>query len=132
MVMHHRIRAAFVRGSVLVVTATILGFVGIGSAQAHAFLDHSIPAVGSSVPTSPPVISIWYTQDVEPAFSKITVMNSSGQAVDLGNTHVVQGQANELQLGLKPLPPGTYLVRWHVISVDTHPTQGTFTFDVGK
>ena len=35
------------------------------------------------------------------------------------------------QLDLDRLPPGTYLVSWHVVSVDTHPTEGTFTFEVG-
>ena len=131
MVAQHRVRAAYMRGPALAVAVAVLGLMCARPAQAHAFLDHSIPAVGSSVPTSPSVISLWYTEDVEPAFSKVTVTNSSGQDVDLGNTHLVQGQANELQLGLKPLPPGTYSVQWHVISVDTHRTQGTFTFDVG-
>ena len=41
-----------------------------------------------------------------------------------------QGSPDELQIGLKSLPPGTYLVSWHVVSVDTHPTEGTFTFDI--
>lgn len=36
-----------------------------------------------------------------------------------------------MQIGLNPLPPGTYTVKWHVVSVDTHPSQGIFTFDVG-
>ena len=100
-------------------------------AQAHAFLDHAIPAVGSSVPTAPATVSIWYTQDLEPAFSGVTVTDAAGQRVDLGNIQIPQGQPNELQIGLKPLPPGTYKVTWHVVSVDTHPTQGKFEFTVG-
>ena len=100
-------------------------------AQAHAFLDHASPAVGSSVPASPPVVTLWFTQDLEPAFSDLTVTNESGQRVDLGNAHIPQGSRAELQIGLKPLPRGTYTVSWHVVSVDTHPTEGTFTFDVG-
>jgi len=102
------------------------------AAQAHAFLDHASPAVGSSVPTTPPVVTLWFTQDLEPAFSDVTVTNEAGQRVDLGNARIPQGSPAELQIGLKPLPPGTYLVSWHVVSVDTHPTEGTFTFDVGR
>jgi copper resistance protein C len=100
-------------------------------AQAHAFLDHSSPAVGSSMSTPPSAVSIWFTEDIEPAFSKVTVTNPAGEQVDLGNTQIPQSHPDELQVGLKPLSPGTYTVTWHVISVDTHPTQGTFTFDVG-
>ena len=101
-------------------------------AQAHAFLDHASPAVGSSVPTAPTVVTLWFTQDLEPAFSNVTVTNEAGQRVDLGNTRIPPGSLAELQIGLKPLPPGTYLVSWRVVSVDTHPTEGTFTFEVGS
>jgi copper resistance protein C len=101
------------------------------AAQAHAFLDHSSPAVGSSVPTAPAAVTIWFTQDLEPAFSTITVTSQAGQRVDLGSARVLPGHPDELQIGLKPLPPGTYTVRWQVVSVDTHRTQGDFTFTVG-
>jgi len=99
-------------------------------ARAHAFLDHAIPAVGSSVSASPRVVTLWFTQDLEPAFSNVTVTNDSGQRVDLSNAQIPQGGPDELQIGLKPLTPGTYLVSWHVVSVDTHPTEGTFTFEI--
>lgn len=100
-------------------------------ASAHAFLDHASPAVGSSVPAAPAAVTLWFTQDLEPAFSSVTVTNPAGQRVDLGSARVPPGQPAELQVGLKPLPPGTYTVNWHVISVDTHPTEGSFTFTVG-
>jgi hypothetical protein len=100
------------------------------SAWTHAFLDHASPAVGSSVPASPPAVTLWFTQDLEPAFSGVTVTNEAGQQVDLGNAQIAQGSLDELQIGLKPLTPGTYLVSWHVVSVDTHPTEGTFTFEI--
>jgi methionine-rich copper-binding protein CopC len=96
--------------------------VAAAGAQAHAFLDHASPAV----------VTLWFTQDLEPAFSSATVTNEAGQRVDLGNTRIPPGSPAELEIGLKPLPPGTYLVSWHVVSVDTHPTEGTFTFEVGR
>jgi hypothetical protein len=100
-------------------------------ARAHAFLDHAAPAVGSVVPATPSGVAIWFTEDLEPAFSTMTVTNQAGQRVDLGNAHVPSGHPDELQVGLKPLPPGTYRVSWRVVSVDTHATQGTFMFRVG-
>ena len=104
----------------------------ITAARAHAFLDHASPTVGSAVPAAPAAVTLWFTQDIEPAFSTVTVTNVTGQRVDLGNAAVPQGEPAALQVGLTPLPPGTYTVSWHVVSVDTHPTQGSFTFDVGK
>ena len=116
-----------------IILALVAGVLGIGAAsaaRAHAFLDHASPAVGSSVPVPPPLVSLWFTQDLEPAFSAVTVTNEAGQRVDLGNAQIAQGSPAELQIGLKPLAPGTYLVSWHVVSVDTHPTEGTFTFEI--
>jgi copper resistance protein C len=104
----------------------------IAAPHAHAFLDHASPAVGSSVPTAPADVTIWFTQDLEPAFSSITVTNEAGQRVDLGNSQVPAGKPDELQVALKPLSAGAYHVSWHVVSVDTHPTQGNFTFTVGR
>ena len=101
------------------------------AAWGHAFLDHASPAVGSSVPTSPQAVTLWFTQDLEPAFSSVQVTDDAGQRVDLGNARIPQSSPAELQIGLKSLPPGTYTVSWHVVSVDTHPTEGTFTFEVG-
>jgi copper resistance protein C len=118
-----RILVALAAGAVAIAAAP--------SARAHAFLDHASPAVGSSVPTSPPAVTLWFTQDLEPAFSVMTVANDAGQRVDLGNAHIPPGSPAELQVGLRKLAPGTYTVSWHVVSVDTHPTEGTFTFDVG-
>jgi copper resistance protein C len=112
----------------LVVSAATIG--AAPRAWAHAFLDHASPAVGSSVPAAPPVVTLWFTQDLEPAFSDVTVTNEAGQQVDLGKAQIPQGSPDELQIGLKPLTPGTYLVSWHVVSVDTHPTEGTFTFEI--
>jgi copper resistance protein C len=37
-----------------------------------------------------------------------------------------------MRIGLKALPPGTYKVNWHALSVDTHKTDGTFSFQVGQ
>ena len=120
------------RGILVALAGAALEMGAVSSAQGHAFLDHASPAVGGSVTTAPAVVTLWFTQDLEPAFSSATVTNEAGQRVDLGNTRIPPGSPAELEIGLKPLPPGTYLVSWHVVSVDTHPTEGTFTFEVGR
>jgi methionine-rich copper-binding protein CopC len=98
-------------------------------ASAHAFLDHAEPRVGSAVPTAPRELSLSFTQKLEPAFSSVEVSDANGTRVDLGRPSI---NTSVMRIGLKPLSPGTYRVRWHVLSVDTHTTEGSFTFQVGQ
>lgn len=97
---------------------------------AHAFLDHSDPAVGSTVPGSPGIMHLWFTQQLEPAFSSVTVTDKSGGTVNAGSATIDPGNRSEFDVKLKPLAAGTYKVKWHVLSVDTHTTDGDFTFSV--
>jgi methionine-rich copper-binding protein CopC len=98
------------------------------TAQAHAFLDHAIPLVGSTVPAAPHEVALTFTQNLEPAFSSVEVTDSAGARVDQGKASV---SGNTMQIGLKAIGPGNYRVRWHALSVDTHTTEGSFTFHVG-
>jgi copper resistance protein C len=107
--------------------AAILAAPGV---SAHAFLDHASPAVGSSVPVAPAAVTMWFTQQLEPAFTTATVTDKSGNDVDNGAAEVDAKDPTELRVPLKALPPGTYTVTWHALSVDTHTTQGHFTFEV--
>jgi copper resistance protein C len=113
---------------IIAVSSALLTLVATEAASAHAFLDHAEPRVGSSVPTAPRQLSLWFTQNLEPAFTTVEVQNSAGARVDQGKPRIA---ANEMHVGLKPLSPGTYRVLWHALSVDTHTTEGSFTFQVG-
>ena len=98
------------------------------AARAHAFLDHASPLVGSTVPTAPHEVVLTFTQNLEQAFSTAQVIDSSGARVDQGKAQV---SGNTMTVGLKALGPGSYKVHWHALSVDTHTTEGAFTFTVG-
>jgi len=102
----------------------------IGTAHAHAFLDRADPRVGNTV-KSPRIISLWFTQNLESAFSTIDVLDSNGARVNAGNAVVDGSDRKLLRVPVKVLSPGTYTVKWHVLSVDTHTTEGNFTFRVG-
>ena len=110
---------------------TILGSLVLGTAHAHAhaFLDHAEPRVGNSVTSAPREVSLWFTQNLEAAFSAVEVHDAGGARVDQGKPQI---SAGVMRIGLKPLPPGTYKVYWHVLSVDTHRTEGSFSFRVGQ
>ena len=103
-----------------------------GAALAHAMLDHAMPPVGSSQAAAPREVVLTFTEDLEPAFSTIEVRSESGASVSSGKAQVDAKQRTQLRVPLKPLSPGTYKVVWRVLSVDTHRTQGDFTFRVGQ
>jgi copper resistance protein C len=115
------------RTQLAIVTALVLGL-GVGAAHAHAFLDHASPLVGSTVPSAPREVTLSFTQKLEPSFSGVQVTDSGGARVDTGKAQI---SGSTMRVGLKPLAPGTYRVRWRALSVDTHTTQGSFTFHVG-
>jgi len=114
-----------------IITTIAVLFAPAGSAFAHAHLDHAAPKVGSTVAQSPREVVLWFTEKLEPAFSSIEVRNEQGAAVSAGKATVV-GDRTQLRVPVKSLPAGTYKVIWRVLSVDTHRTQGDFTFRVGQ
>jgi hypothetical protein len=100
--------------------------------EAHAFLKAAEPAVGSTVQTSPNEVRIRFTENIEPAFSKIQVFNAPGKEVDKRDAHLDPSDHALLRVSLPRLGAGIYKVVWRVVSVDTHVTNGDFTFRVGR
>jgi copper resistance protein C len=99
-------------------------------AFAHAFLDHSIPAVGGTASPGVQELRLWYTQGVVTAFSAVTVRGPNGP-VPASKPVNAPGDRQEVIVRLgRPLGPGTYTVSWRALSVDTHTTTGTFQFTV--
>ena len=113
----------------IVVILPLLLLLVTGEASAHAFLDHAQPRVGNTVATAPREVTLWFTQKLEPAFSTISVTSPAGQRVDSGKVRV---SGSQMSVSLRPGGTGTYHVTWRVLSVDTHTTDGSFTFQVGQ
>ena len=99
-------------------------------ARAHAWPDHASPAVGSTIHAPPTEVRIWFTQELEPAFSTIRVLDGSGRQVDRNDPKVDATDRTLIKVSLPPLQPGVYKAIWRVLSVDTHVTEGEFTFRV--
>src|SRR5260370_4595280 len=113
--------------STIVLTIPLLLLLATGEASAHAFLDRAEPRVGNKVATAPREVTLWFTQKLEPAFSSMTVTNAAGQRVDTGKPRV---SGSQMSVSLRGGGAGTYHVSWRVLSVDTHTTDGNFTFQV--
>ncbi len=100
------------------------------AAQAHAFLDRADPRVGAVVAKPPTALRLTFTQGLEAVFCRVTVTGPPGFG-GADAAHPVPGDPNSLTVDLHPpLPHGAYVVRWRVLSVDTHVTEGAYSFEV--
>ncbi|RFB78226.1 copper homeostasis periplasmic binding protein CopC [Methylovirgula sp. 4M-Z18] len=116
---------------ILITSLSLLALIWTaGLAWAHAQLRTAVPGAGSSV-SAPSEIKLTYSEGVEPKFSQVTLATEAGDAVALGKPEVDPGN-NKILIVKVPsaLKAGTYKVTWHVVSVDTHKTQGSFSFTV--
>jgi methionine-rich copper-binding protein CopC len=114
------------RGTHILLLAMLLA----SPALAHAFLERASPPVGSELPASPPGVTITFTEGVEPAFSTIEVQDQHGTRVDKDDLRLTGSEGRQLTVSLPKLQAGQYTVIWHATSVDTHKTEGHFTFSV--
>jgi hypothetical protein len=104
----------------------------VGWGWAHATLEQAVPGVGSTVTNSPKTIRLKFSEGVEAALCKMTV-TGGGSAIPISRPHTEGGDKSVLIVTLsRLLKPGTYKVEWHAVSVDTHHTQGSFSFTVGR
>jgi len=96
-----------------------------------AFLDHAVPGVGLTVSGSPRELRLHFDLGVIAALSSVQIITSSGAAIPVSKpvNDPSDRQIVIVRLG-RALPPGTYMVSWHMVSVHKRPTSGTFHFTV--
>ncbi|MDF9759661.1 methionine-rich copper-binding protein CopC [Peribacillus simplex] len=94
---------------------------------AHTSLEDSTPKDGEVITEPIRELTLIFGTKVEQN-SRISVSNSNGEPVKLGNFVIEEEEmwANFLQ----PLKNGNYKVDWKIIGADGHPIEGTFTFSV--
>src|SRR5271157_1181826 len=111
----------------------VLMFGQIIPAQAHALLVHSIPPANAILARAPAIIELYFSEPVDPLFSKISVLDANGQAVDIGDNRVDPADLTHLTVSLRSLNDGVYTVTWRAVSSsDGHQTSGSFPFAVGN
>ncbi|MGW2636500.1 copper resistance protein CopC [Streptomyces sp. NPDC001348] len=113
----------------LAVTGALLA--GAGSASAHAALTGSDPAQGVVVKKAPEQVSLTFSEQVAMNDDSLHVLDPKGKKVDVGKPSNISGTTYAVQLksGLKD---GTYTVTYQVVSADSHPVSGAYTFSVGS
>jgi len=101
------------------------------SVRAHAALVKSTPARGTTVVQPPQRVELVFSERLEPAYSTVAVVDAAGQQVDLRDGALSPTDTRRVSVSLPPLVPGTYTVRFRVLSVDGHIVESEFHFTVG-
>jgi copper resistance protein C len=118
------------RRNILQIAASFAFALAATQAFAHAQLEKATPPVGGTV-SSASEIRLEFSEGVEPRFTGLTLTGPGGASVPVGAPKVEAGDQKVLIVPIaKALAAGDYTVRWHAVSVDTHHTQGTFSFSV--
>lgn len=100
-------------------------------ALAHAHLQQQQPAADSVATPQTKNLTLTFSEGVEPAFSGVTLTGPHNKAIATGPVSVASGNDRQLTVPLRAeLTPGDYRVDWHVVSVDSHKTQGSYRFSV--
>jgi copper transport protein len=103
-----------------------------GTAWAHPGLLRSEPAANTTLDAPPARVAVWFDEAFEPDYGNLSVYASDGRRVDNIDTRYLPGPEPGLAVSLPPLPRGSYIAVWRVISVgDGHAVGGAFAFGVG-
>jgi len=99
-------------------------------AFAHAYLVKAQPAQRAVLFAPPDRVELWFNERLEAAFCTLRVFDAADKPVDKADMQVTPGDSKHLSVGLNPLTPGDYTVKFRVLSVDGHVVTNQFSFTV--
>jgi len=97
--------------------------------SAHSFPEQENPSAGATVAAPPAQVTIRYDAPIEKLFDSLQVLDAAGKDKAAGAPQV-SDDGHELSVTIAPLNPGEYTVKWRVVSIDTHHTEGSYSFTV--
>lgn len=101
------------------------------AAWAHSFPENETPAAGQKVTTPPPEVSIKFDAPIEKLFAKLEVTGADGTNEAVG-APAVSDDGLRLSVKVGALKAGEYTVKWSAVCVDTHRSEGSYTFTVAN
>ncbi|MFD3377195.1 MULTISPECIES: copper resistance CopC/CopD family protein [unclassified Streptomyces] len=118
--------------TLLLLLLAVIGALLAGSApvSAHAALTASDPQQGSVVKEAPAQVSLTFSEGVAMSDGSVRVLDPKGKRVDTGKTSEQGTNTYSVKLH-SGLPDGTFTVTYQVVSADSHPVSGAFTFSIG-
>ncbi|WP_329431413.1 copper resistance protein CopC [Streptomyces anthocyanicus] len=114
----------------LLLAAACALLAGAGPASAHAALTGGDPREGAVVDKAPAQVSLTFSESVSMDDDSLRVLDPRGKRVDDGKPFGTGGATYSVKLHAG-LPDGTYTVTYQVVSADSHPVAGAYTFSVG-
>src|SRR5215469_1973269 len=117
--------------TLMAATAALLSFLtaGVVLVSAHSFPESEAPAAGQTLNEPPSEVTIKYDAPIEKLFAQLAVIDSNGQNLADG-APTISDDGYVLTVKLPRLKPGNYLVKWRVVGIDTHHTEGSYSFSV--
>jgi copper transport protein len=120
------------RLGVAVLLAGGLGVAAAVPASAHATLETTTPGSGSVAAAAPTSVRLHFDEPVNVLPGGVKVVGPNGKRVDEGQVSHPQGNGSDVAVGLRGgLARGTYLVAYRIVSADSHPISGAYTFSIG-
>ncbi|MEU9229094.1 copper resistance protein CopC [Streptomyces massasporeus] len=114
----------------LLLAAACALLAGAGPASAHAAVTGSDPGQGAVVDKAPARITLTFSEQVALSDDSLRVLDPEGKRVDTAKPANVSGTTYAVPLH-SGLPDGTYTVAYQVVSADSHPVAGAYTFSIG-
>lgn len=124
---------AKIRSSYRLLSTVFVLFVGLSSQQAlaHAHLKVQTPAADATVSSAPKVLTLNFSEGIEPNFSGVKVTGPDNAVVKTGKLDLEPSNNTQVNVPIEgELAAGKYQVSWHVVSVDGHKTKGQYSFTV--
>ncbi|MDQ6854122.1 MAG: copper resistance protein CopC [Actinomycetota bacterium] len=125
-------RRVLMRCGVVAAVAAVLVVAVATPAFAHATLQETSPAPGQVLDSAPKEITLGFNEPVEVSIGALRVYNSRGERLDIGGVSHPGGDQSRVRVTAPKLDKDSYVVTWRVISADSHPVSGAFTFQVGS
>ncbi|MFJ1610380.1 copper resistance CopC/CopD family protein [Streptomyces sp. NPDC088253] len=129
-----RERRRIAQGLALLGTVLVLVlFGGVGGASAHAALTGTDPQDGSVLKTAPTEVTLSFSESIGLLDDSFRVLDPDNRRVHTGDPGHAGDRSDTARVTLpKGLGTGTFTVAWRVVSADSHPVSGAFTFSIGK
>lgn len=114
----------------MLLCAAVMGAASQAPAWAHAALESSTPSKDAALDRVPQSVTLHFNEKLEPAFSSIHVIDTSGHDVSKEKAALDPADPKVLKVNLETLKPGAYTVKWAAVGQDGHLRKGEYTFSV--
>jgi methionine-rich copper-binding protein CopC len=102
-----------------------------GVASAHSFPESQTPSAGQKLASAPAEVTINFDAPIEKLFAKLEVTGADGRDEAAGAPQI-SDDGRHMSVKVASLKPGEYTVKWAVVGIDTHHTEGSYTFSISS